>query len=213
MGIPKENGIGWAVPPNKGRTYAPEVLTREEIRALLAACGRSATGLRNRALLVVLWRAGLRVGEALALRPSDLDAAAGTLRVPRGKTGHRTVGLDPEALALVGQWATHRRAVYRLNGRRPLFCTLRGAALQSSYVRSLLKRLARRAGVDRRVHPHALRHTMAAELLREGASVRHIQLQLGHSDLSTTASYLESIQPVELIEMARSRPSWNDGSG
>ncbi len=153
------------------------------------------------------------VGEALALRPSDLDAAAGTVRVPRGKTGHRTVGLDPEALALVGQWATHRRAVNRLNGRRPLFCTLRGAALQSSYVRSLLKRLARRAGVDRRVHPHALRHTMAAELLREGASVRHIQLQLGHSDLSTTAAYLESIQPVELVEMARSRPSWNDGSG
>ncbi len=54
---------------------------------------------------------------------------------------------------------------------------------------------------------------MAAELLREGASVRHIQLQLGHSDLSTTAAYLESIQPVELIEMARSRPSWNEGSG
>ena len=213
MGIRKENGTGWAVPPNKGRTYAPEVLTREEIRALLAACGRSATGLRNRALLVVLWRAGLRVGEALALRPSDLDAAAGTVRVPRGKTGHRTVGLDPEALALVEQWATHRRAVNRLNGRRPLFCTLRGAALQSSYVRSLLNRLARRAGVERRVHPHALRHTMAAELLREGASVRHIQLQLGHSDLSTTASYLESIQPVELIEMARSRPSWNEGSG
>ena len=60
---------------------------------------------------MVLWRAGLRVGEALALRPSDLDAAAGTVRVPRGKTGHRTVGLDPEALALVEQWATHQRTL------------------------------------------------------------------------------------------------------
>jgi integrase len=179
---------GWAVPPNKGKTFPPEVLTQEEIRALLAACGRSATGLRNRALVAVLWRAGLRVGEALALRPSDLDPEAGTLRVPRGKTGHRTVGLDPEALALVEQWMTHRSAVLRLNGRRSLFCTLRGVA---------------------RVHPHALRHTMAAELLREGASVRHIQLQLGHSDLSTTAAYLESIQPLELVEMARSRPPWN----
>ncbi len=78
------------------------------------------------------------------------------------------------------------------------------------YVRSMLKRLAARSGVERRVHPHALRHTMAAELLREGASVRHIQLQLGHSDLSTTAAYLESIQPLELVEMARSRPPWNE---
>ena len=104
---------------------------------------------------------------------------------------------------------THRSAVLRLNGRRPLFCTLRGGAVRPSYVRSLLKRLAARAGIERRVHPHALRHTMAAELLREGASVRHIQLQLGHSDLSTTAAYLESIQPLELVEMARSRPPWN----
>ncbi len=138
MTVRTADGQGWAVPPNKGRTFPPEVLTQGEIRALLAACGRSATGLRNRALLVVLWRAGLRVGEALALRPSDLDPAAGTLRVPRGKTGHRTVGLDPEALALVEQWMTHRSAVLRLNGRRPLFCTLRGQALQSSYVRSSL---------------------------------------------------------------------------
>ncbi len=194
MGTRKANGRGWAVPPNKGRTYAPEVLTCEEVRSLLAVCGGSATGLRNRALLVALWRAGLRVGEALALRPSDLDNAAGTLRVPRGKTGHRTVGLDPEALALVEQWGTHRRVARGVRGRRPLFCTLRGRALQPSYVRSLLRRLAKRAGIERRVHPHALRHTMAAELLREGASVRHIQLQLGHSDLSTTAAYLESGQ-------------------
>ncbi len=210
MGTRKRNGRGWAVPPNKGKTYAPEVLTCEEVRSLLAACGGAATGLRNRSLLVVLWRGGLRVGEALALRPSDLDPAAGTLRVPRGKTGHRTVGLDPEALALVEQWGTHRRVVLGVSGRRPLFCTLRGDALQASYVRSLIGRLAKRAGVERRVHPHALRHTMAAELLREGASVRHIQLQLGHSDLSTTAAYLESIQPLELVEMARSRPPWNE---
>ncbi len=188
----------------------PEVLTSEEARSLLAACGGSATGLRNRSLLVVLWRGGLRVGEALALRPSDLDPAVGTLRVPRGKTGHRTVGLDPEALALVEQWVTHRGAVLGLGGRMPLLCTLRGRALQASYVRSMIGRLAKRARLERRVHPHALRHTMAAELLREGASVRHIQLQLGHSDLSTTAAYLESIQPLELVEMARSRPTWNE---
>lgn len=210
MAIRKENGRGWAVPPNKGKKFPPEVLTQGEIRALLAACRRTSSGIRNRALLVVMWRAGLRVGEVLALRPSDLDPEAGTLRIPGGKSGHRTVGLDPEALAVVELWAARRSTVLGLNGRRPLFCTLRGRALHASYIRTMMRRLAARAGIERRVHPHALRHTMAAELLREGASLRHIQLQLGHADLTTTSVYLESIQPVELVEMARSRPSWGE---
>lgn len=196
-------------PANKGKTYPPEVLTQGEVRVLLAACGRSASGLRNRALLVVLWRAGLRVGEALALRPSDLDPEAGTLRVPGGKTGHRVVGLDPEAQAVVERWI-ERRAALGLNGRQALFSTLRGGSLASTYVRAMLRRLAVRAGLERRVHPHALRHTMAAELLREGASVRHIQLQLGHSSLNTTAIYLQSVHPAELADLARGRPSWSD---
>jgi len=148
--------------------------------------------------------------QALALRPSDLDAGACTLRVPHGKTGHRTIGLDPEAIAVAAEWATSRRSVLGHDGRRPFLCTLRGTELRPSYVRSMITRLASQAGVERRARPHALRHTKAAELLREGASVRHIQLQLGHSDLSTTASYLESIQPVELVELARRRPSWSE---
>ena len=176
------------------------------------ACGRSATGLRNRALLTLLWRCGLRVGEALALVPSDLDPAAGTLRVPRGKTGHRTVGIDPEAIAVVEQWLVHRRAVLGLNGRRRVVCTLKGEPVLPSYARSLVKRPAAKAGIERRLHPHALRHAHAAELLREGVSVRHIQLQLGHASLTTTSAYLMAIQPAELVEVARSRPSWLRGT-
>lgn len=193
--------------PLKGRTFAPEVLTVDEILALLEAAGRSATGTRNRALLVVLWRAGLRVGEALELEPADVDQAAGTVRVPRGKTGHRTVGLDPEALAVVAEWTARRRP-----GRGRLFCTLAGKPLGANYVRVMLKRLAERAGIRRRVHPHAFRHTHAAELVREGANVRHLQLQLGHRDLATTATYLQAIQPLELVELARNRPGWGGGS-
>src|SRR5208283_631968 len=90
-------------PPNKGKKYPPEPLTVEEVRALLASCSRRApTGVRNRALVTILWRAGLRIAEALALRPADVDLAAGTLRILHGKGDKsRLAGLDPEGCAVL----------------------------------------------------------------------------------------------------------------
>ena len=81
-------------PANKGRKYPAEPLTEKEVRSLLAKCsGRAPTGIRNRALLTVLYRGGLRISEALALEPKDLDSKEGTIRVLHGK------GIDPERLA------------------------------------------------------------------------------------------------------------------
>ena len=74
---------------NRSEQLPGEVMARADIRALLRACNRGPTGARNRALLVVLWRGGLRIAEALALRPVDLDAAAGLVRVRRGKSGRK----------------------------------------------------------------------------------------------------------------------------
>ena len=90
----------------------PEPLSPAEVRALLAACSvESLTGMRNRALLVVLWRAGLRCAEALALRPCDIDSGAGTIRVRFGKGRKaRTVGVDDDALAVVRAWLGAREA-------------------------------------------------------------------------------------------------------
>src|SRR6266705_5507675 len=103
----------------------PEPLSPAEVRALLAACPvESLTGMRNRALLVVLWRAGLRCGEALALRPCDVDMAAGTIRVRFGKGRKaRTVGIDGEALTVVRAWLGAREVA----GVRSelLFCDLK----------------------------------------------------------------------------------------
>ncbi len=87
---------------NRGERLPGEVLAPADIMALLRACNQGPTGARNRALLVVLWRGGLRIAEALALRPVDLDAAAGLVRVRRGNGGRpRHVGLDPEAFAAI----------------------------------------------------------------------------------------------------------------
>jgi site-specific recombinase XerD len=190
----------------KGRTFPAEILTRAEVRALLKACsGRAPTGIRNRALVALLYRTGLRIAEALALMPKDLDPTVGTVTVLRGKGGRRrTVGMDPEAFALVERWLD-RRSALRIDGRRPVFCTLAAEGLQTSYVRALLPRLAARAGIQKRVHPHGLRHTCAAELMAEGVPLNVIQVLLGHSNAATTGRYLQHIAPENAITAARSR--------
>lgn len=193
-------------PANKGRRLPPEVLTEAEVSALLRACSnRAPTGVRNRALIVLMYRGGLRVGEALALRPKDLDRAAGTIRVLHGKGDKaRTVGLDPQAFAVLERWLD-RRAARGINGHAPIFCTLAGQPVSSSYVRVLLPRLAKKAGIVKRVHPHGLRHTHAAELAREGVPARLIQEQLGHGSLQTTDAYLRKIAPQDLINAMQKR--------
>ncbi len=139
---------------NRGERLPGEVLAADDVRALLRACNKVPTGARNRALLVVLWRGGLRIAEALALRPVDLDAAAGLVRVRRGKGGRpRHVGLDPKRSLAVDAWAG-RLSALGTGGRAPLFCTLRGGPLDPGYCRHVVKRLARKAGIRRRVHLH-----------------------------------------------------------
>lgn len=160
---------------------------------------------RNRALIVVFWRAGLRVNEALALLPKDLDSQQGTLRVLHGKGDRsRLVGLDPEAVAIVEKWI-ERRARIGLNGRHPLFCTLQGGRLWSPYVRNLLHRLARKSGIEKRVHPHGLRHTHAFELAGEGVPLHVIQQQLGHGSLATTDRYVRHLNPQQVVDVMRGR--------
>jgi site-specific recombinase XerD len=191
----------------------PEPLEPSEVRALLAACGgRTLTATRNRALLAVLWRAGLRCSEALALRPSDVSFANGTVRVLHGKGNKaRTVGIDSTALTFVQTWLDRRKAAGFADGAA-LFCVIkgptRGGPMHPRAVRAMVGRLGARAGIQHRVHPHGLRHTMAVELVREGVPVTLISRQLGHSSIATTAVYLDHLHPREAIEMARSR-TWD----
>jgi site-specific recombinase XerD len=193
---------------NKGMRFPPEILTDEEVQKLIAACSsRAPTGIRNRALITLLYRAGLRVSEALSLFPKDLNADSGTVRVLHGKRARaRTVGLDGASFAVLACWLEVRQEL-NVNGQVPLFCTLQGGRIKSSYVRALFKRLARKAGIERRVNPHGLRHTMAAQLALEGYPVNLIQKQLGHSSLATTSRYLDHVAPNELIHAMQSR-SW-----
>lgn len=187
-----------------------DLLTPREVEALLRACSnRAPTGIRNRALIAVLWRSGLRLGEALALKTKDIDLDAGTLIVQHGKGDkRRVVGLDAGTAALLARWL-QTRSNRGINGRAPVFCTLTGDALDQSYVRHLLPRIAGRAGIEKRVHAHGLRHAFAVELEREGATVSAIRDLLGHSSAAVTDRYLRRLGAGEAVSFSRSR-TWGD---
>lgn len=195
---------------NKGRKLPIEVLSVAEYVALLGACGhpRITSTLRNRALLAVLYGAGLRVAEALALFPKDIDDG-GAIRVLHGKGAKaRTVGIDIDNLALVHDWI-ERRHELGLGPLAPLICTYSkprpGRPIDSSQVRQLLPRLGRLAGITKRVHAHGLRHSLAAQLDDEHVPTRIIKDQLGHSSINTTSGYLEHLNPHQVIAAVSSR--------
>ena len=187
------------------RRLPPEILTDHEVLAVMRACGESDTGLRNQALIAVMYRSGLRVAEALALYPKDVDAAAGTVRILCGKGGRsRTVGIDAGGVAVLARWLAARAAL-GLTDRAPLLCTRAGAPLGTGYMRRLFSNLAARAGVTKRVHAHGFRHTHAAQLRSEGVDIGIISKQLGHRSITTTATYLDHICPYAVIEAVRAR--------
>ena len=97
------------------------------------------------------------------------------------------------------------RQKHHLNGRRRVFCTLEGKPLQASYVRNMLKRLAEKAGVDKRCNPHSLRHTHAVELREEHVDVGIISKQLGHSSIAINSRYLDHVAPKKVIDTMKAR--------
>jgi site-specific recombinase XerD len=177
-----------AVLPPQARGEA-EILTPSEVLALLNQISTtSSIGLRNRALITVLYRAGLRHAEALALFPKDVDLAAGSIAVLHGKGDRRrTVGIDPGGCGVIRVWSERRRQL-SFGAAVPLFCTLQGGPMKASHLKELLPRLARQADIQKRVHAHGLRHTHAYELMMEGVEIPVIQRQLGHVSLATPAS-------------------------
>ncbi len=209
--IPKSDEHG------KGRKFPPEPLTRDEVAALISQCRtRGPCGHRQRTLLVVLYRAGLRCAEALALKPSDVDLKEGTIRVLFGKgRKNRTVGIDAHAVDIVGRYMEVRRTTLLALGdaqvarKAKLFCTLSrtaiGRPLNPSYVRNWCKRLARQAGLDKRVHPHGMRHTLAVEMVHENIPLSEIQTALGHANAATTDTYLKGVAPAQTIARMRDR--------
>lgn len=176
--------------PRLGRPL-PKSLTEQEVEALLEAPDTDEPeGLRDRAMLELLYATGLRVSELVGLRFSQLSLNQGLVRVV-GKGGkERLVPLGDEAV----EWLTRfiRGARYDLLGARlsdDVFPTRRGAAMTRQAFWYRVRKHALAAGINKHLSPHTLRHAFATHLLNHGADLRVVQMLLGHSDLSTTQIY------------------------
>jgi site-specific recombinase XerD len=168
--------------------------------------GESDCGLRLRALIVVLWRAGLRIGEAVALTEPDLEPGRGSLLVRQGKGGkRREVGMDNWGFEQLQPWLARR--VEMPVGT--LCCVIdgqtRGRPWTPAAARNHLRRIAATAGVRRRFAPHQLRHAHAVEMAREGVRLNVIQRQLGRVNLGVTSLYLDGIDTAEIIDTVHNR--------
>lgn len=188
---------------NKGCKFPPEILNTNEVMKFIASFPMTSTGKRNQALFTVYLRAALRCNEALALRPCDINWDDGAITVLQGKGGkRRIVGIDQGSLELLKPWKEARPF------SQFFFCTHKGGRLHDSYVRRLVKRHGQLAGIEKRIHVHAMRHTSACQLADEGIDIRLIQRQLGHSSLAVTDRYLNHIHPSELIDAIKNRPAF-----
>lgn len=172
----------------------PKVVPIDDLVALLETPSRETPfGLRDRAILEILYGGGFRCSELCGMNLDDLDASARTARV-RGKGGkERVVPLGRKAWAALEDYLRIRGTFVKGRARDPraLFLNRRGGRLSTRWVAKSLERYTRLCGLRRRVHPHALRHSFATHLLDNGADLRSIQELLGHSSISTTQRYTD----------------------
>jgi site-specific recombinase XerD len=148
----------------------------------------------------------LRISEVLDLNRDDLEpvSTGAHLKVRHGKGDKERMGaIDLKACAFLQLWLEKKKAL-KIGG--PVFSTLKGKPVRDTYIRTMLQRIADKAGITKRVHPHAFRHSCAVGLLKAGKNVVEIQKILGHGSLVTTATYLDHLLPTQALEAVTSTP-------
>jgi integrase/recombinase XerD len=183
----------------KIRRHLPGYLRLEEVEKLLEQPdSKTPTGLRDRAMLEVLYSTGLRVSELIGLGVSDLDSKVGCVRCIGKGDKERVVPVGKKALGMVDKYLREGRPQLLRNARASsgpaLFVNRRGAALSRVGVWKILSAYGRRAGLRVALTPHMLRHSFATHLLERGADLRSVQLMLGHADISTTQIYTHVVE-------------------
>ena len=183
---PSENLVG----PKGGRKL-PKSLSQADVNALLEAPQTGDVfGLRDRAMLELLYATGLRVSELVGIELTQVNLRQGVVRVSGKGNKERLVPLGEEAISWLQRYLSESRSQL-VEGKpsRSVFVTRRGGAMSRQSFWYLIKKYARRAGINSDLSPHTLRHAFATHLLNNGADLRVVQMLLGHNDISTTQIY------------------------
>jgi integrase/recombinase XerD len=190
LGVRADNPAADVALPRR-RTKLPRSLTPGEVERLIqAATGTSPRSLRDRALVEVLYGAGLRVSEAVGLERGSVDLENRVVRCVGKGDKERLVPLGREAVEAIRRYVSRGRPYLDRRHRPELFLNAQGGGLTRAGAFLILRRLALKGGLDpARVHPHLLRHSFATHLLEGGADLRSVQEMLGHADLGTTEIY------------------------
>lgn len=177
-------------PPKLGRKL-PSVLNIYEIeRLMLATDLETPLGIRDRALLEILYGAGLRVSELISLTPSDLFFDMEVIRVFGKGSRERVVPIGSEGVEWVTTYLNNiRPTLMKPHSGHEIFLNFRGGKLSRMGIWKILKQYVGIAGIDKKVSPHTMRHSFATHLLEGGADLRAVQEMLGHADISTTQIY------------------------
>ena len=189
-GAIKDDPTAQIAMPKIGRSL-PKSLTEEEVESLLGAPVVSdPLGNRDRTMLEVLYATGLRVSELVNLRHGQVNTTQGVIRILGKGNRERLSPLGEEAMRWLKDFATGSRGEILLERQTDyLFPTRRGDRMTRQAFWHIIKRYARKAGINKELSPHTLRHAFATHLLNHGADLRVVQMLLGHSDLSTTQIY------------------------
>ena len=173
--------------PKFGR-HLPDILTTAEIDRIIATVDmRTTKGIRDSAMLEVLYSCGLRVSELTSLRLSDLFFGEGYIRVIGKGDKQRLVPISTVARDKIQRYLEERRSAR--SGEEVVFLNNRGGQLTRVMVFTILKQAAQRAGIDKHISPHTFRHSIATHLLEGGARIRQVQEMLGHESILTTEIY------------------------
>lgn len=203
-GVLKTDPLREVRPPKKAKLL-PRILTEADVAALLAAPTlETDTGVRDRAVMELLYAAGLRVRELTGLDVGDVDLHECTARVT-GKGNRQRIALfgDPAERALRTYVITVRPRMVSTANERALFLNRDGGRLSPRAVELLVRKYAIAVGIDQRAYPHLLRHSFATHMLDGGADLRIVQELLGHSSAATTQIYTH-------VTEARQRQTYND---
>jgi integrase/recombinase XerD len=190
LGLCTDNPAAELELPRRRRTLPRTLSPAEAERLVEAASGTSPRALRDRALVELLYGAGLRVSEAVGLEKGSVDLEGRLVRCIGKGSKERVVPVGRQAVTALRRYLSRGRPFLDTRHRPELFLNAKGGGLTRAGAFLILRRLAAKAGLEpERVHPHLLRHSFATHLLEGGADLRSVQEMLGHADLATTELY------------------------